>query len=69
MQVSSNTLFEYLMKQSGGLLEVARTASALGVSRPTVHSYPKRVGGMSLCVCNPSGWRQHLQAHSEKVNG
>ncbi len=32
-------LFEYLLKQSGGLLEVTRTASALGISRPTVESY------------------------------
>lgn len=33
------TLFEYLMKQSGGLLEVTRTASALGISRPTVENH------------------------------
>jgi predicted AAA+ superfamily ATPase len=32
-------LFEYLLKQSGGLLEVARTAGALGISRPTVESH------------------------------
>jgi len=34
-----NTLFEYLMKQSGGLLEVTRAASALGISRPTVENH------------------------------
>lgn len=32
-------LFEYVLKQSGGLLETARTASALGVSRPTVENH------------------------------
>lgn len=34
-----NALFEYVMKQSGGLLEVTRTAGALGISRPTVESH------------------------------
>ena len=34
-----NALFEYVLRQSGGQLEVARTASALGVSRPTVESH------------------------------
>lgn len=32
-------LFEYLLKQSGGLLETTRTASALGISRPTVENH------------------------------
>jgi predicted AAA+ superfamily ATPase len=31
-----NTLFEYLLKQSGGQFEITRTAAALGISRPTV---------------------------------
>jgi predicted AAA+ superfamily ATPase len=34
-----NTFFEYLLKQSGGLLEITRTASALGISRPTVENH------------------------------
>jgi hypothetical protein len=34
-----NSLFEYVMKQSGGLLQVARAATALGISRPTVESH------------------------------
>ncbi|KAF0126497.1 MAG: Uncharacterized protein FD189_1374 [Elusimicrobia bacterium] len=34
-----NLLFEYLMRQSGGLLEAAKAASALGISRPTVESH------------------------------
>ncbi len=34
-----NTLFEYVMRQSGGLLELSKTASAVGISRPTVESH------------------------------
>jgi len=34
-----NSLFEFVMKQSGGLLEITRTAGALGISRPTVESH------------------------------
>jgi len=34
-----NALFEYVMKQSGGLLETTRTANALGISRPTVENH------------------------------
>lgn len=34
-----NTLFEYLLRQSGGQLEVTKTAAALGISRPTVESH------------------------------
>jgi predicted AAA+ superfamily ATPase len=34
-----NALFEYLLKQSGGQFEVTRTASALGIARPTVESH------------------------------
>jgi uncharacterized protein len=34
-----NTFFEYLLKQSGGLLELTRTASSLGISRPTVENH------------------------------
>jgi hypothetical protein len=34
-----NALFEYLLRQSGGLLEISRTASDLRISRPTVESY------------------------------
>jgi predicted AAA+ superfamily ATPase len=34
-----NALFEFVMKQSGGMLETTRTASALGISRPTVESH------------------------------
>lgn len=34
-----NSLFEYLLRQSGGQLEVTRTAAALGITRPTVESH------------------------------
>ncbi len=34
-----NALFEYVLRQSGGLFEVTRTATALGVARPTVESH------------------------------
>jgi len=33
------SLFEYVIKQSGGLLETTKTASALGVSRATVDTH------------------------------
>jgi len=34
-----NALLEYLLRQSGGQLEVTRTAAALGITRPTVESH------------------------------
>jgi len=34
-----NALLEYLLRQSGGLLDVTKTASAVGTSRPTVESH------------------------------
>ena len=34
-----NTLFEYLLQQSGGQFEVTKTATALGISRATVESH------------------------------
>lgn len=34
-----NALFEYVLRQSGGLFEVSRTAAALGISRPTVDAH------------------------------
>ncbi|MCI0588246.1 MAG: DUF4143 domain-containing protein [Planctomycetes bacterium] len=34
-----NALLEYLLRQSGGLLERSRAAAALGISRPTVDSH------------------------------
>jgi uncharacterized protein len=34
-----NSLFEYLLKQSGGQFDVTKTATALGITRPTVESH------------------------------
>lgn len=34
-----NALFEYLLRQSSGQLEVTKTAAALGITRPTVESH------------------------------
>jgi len=34
-----NALLEYVMRQSGGQIEVTRTAAALGITRPTVQSH------------------------------
>ncbi len=34
-----NSLFEYLLRQSGGQFEVTKTAAALGITRPTVESH------------------------------
>lgn len=34
-----NALLEYLLRQSGGQFETTRTASALGITRPTVESH------------------------------
>lgn len=34
-----NALFEYVLRQSGGQLEITKTATALGITRPTVESH------------------------------
>lgn len=34
-----NSMFEYVLRQSGGLLETARAARVLGISRPTVENH------------------------------
>lgn len=39
-----NALFEYVLRQSGGQLEVSRTAAALGITRPTVESHLTALG-------------------------
>lgn len=40
-----NALFEYLLRQSGGQFEVTKTATALGITRPTVESH---VGALEI---------------------
>ena len=37
--IALDNLLEYLLRQSGGLLDVTKTASAVGISRPTVESH------------------------------
>jgi len=65
-----NALFEYVMKQSGGLLETTRAANALGVSRATVENHlrameithavtllrPFHGGGQKELVKTPKGY-------------
>lgn len=34
-----NALFDYLLRQSGGLFETAKAASGLGISRPTITAH------------------------------
>ena len=66
-----NTLFEYLLKQSGGLLEVARTARALGVGRPTVESHLRALSiTQAVTVLRPfhGGGRKEL-VKTPKVYG
>ena len=42
-----NALLEYVMRQSGGQMEVTRTATALGITRPTVESHLRALEGTS----------------------
>ena len=65
-----NTLFEYVLRQSGGQLETTKTASALGISRATVESHlqalevtqaltlvrPFHGGGQGEIVRQPKGY-------------
>ena len=49
-----NVLFEYLMKQSGGLFETAKAASALGISRPTIESHLRALEiTQAVCILRP----------------
>jgi hypothetical protein len=38
-----NSLFEYVLRQSGGQLDRTRAAAALGISRPTVESHLRAI--------------------------
>ncbi len=49
-----NSLFEYMMKQSGGLLEISGVARALGISRQTVDSHVRALEAThALTVVRP----------------
>lgn len=39
-----NLLFEYLMRQSGGVFDCSKASSALGISRPTIDSHLSAIG-------------------------
>jgi uncharacterized protein len=58
-----NALFEYIMRQSGGLLEVTKTATALGITRPTVESHLRALeitGALALIRPFHGGGRKEL---------
>jgi hypothetical protein len=58
-----NLLFEYLLKQSGGLFDAAKAASALGISRPTIESHlaaMKITGAMTIVRPFFGGGRMEL---------
>ena len=66
-----NALFEYLLKQSGGVLEITRTASALGISRPTVEGYLRALEAThAMTLVRPfSGGGQKEIVKAPKVYG
>lgn len=56
-------LFEYLMRQSGGLFEASKAASALGISRPTIENHLAAMaatGAMTLVRPFFGGGRKEL---------
>lgn len=58
-----NLLFEYLMRQSGGIFEASKAASALGVSRPTVETHlaaMETTGAMTILRPFFGGGRKEL---------
>lgn len=66
-----NALLEYLLRQSGGAFEVTKTASALGITRPTVESHLQALEithAMSL-VRPFHGGGQHELVKQPKVYG
>ena len=64
-----DALFEYLMRQSGGQFEVTKTASALGITRPTVESHLSALGiTHALTLVRPFyGGGQHEIVKQPKV--
>jgi uncharacterized protein len=66
-----NAVFEYLLRQSGGLFEVSRTATALGITRPTVESHLAALEAMhAMTVVRPfHGGGQNEIVKQPKVYG
>ncbi|MDP2865826.1 MAG: ATP-binding protein [Elusimicrobiota bacterium] len=66
-----NLLFEYLMRQSGGLFEASKASSALGVSRPTVAEHlaaMETTGAMTVVRPFFGGGRKEL-VRTPKIYG
>lgn len=66
-----NTLFEYLLRQSGGQFEVTKTATALGISRPTVESHVRALEiTNAVTLVRPfHGGGQHELVKQPKIYG
>lgn len=66
-----NALFEYLLRQSGGQFEVTKTASALGITRPTVESHLTALEVThAMTIVRPfHGGGQHELVKQPKVYG
>lgn len=64
-----NALFEYLLRQSGGQFEVTKTATALGIARPTVESHVRALGiTQAVTLVRPfHGGGQHEIVKQPKV--
>ena len=66
-----NALFEYLLRQSGGQFELTKTATALGITRPTVESHVRALEiTHAVTVVRPfHGGGQHELVKQPKVYG
>ena len=66
-----NAVFEYLLRQSGGQFEVTKTATALGITRPTVESHLSALEiTHAVTVVRPfHGGGQHELVKQPKVYG
>jgi predicted AAA+ superfamily ATPase len=66
-----NAMLEYLLRQSGGQFEVTKTATALGISRPTVESHLNalEITNAATLVRPFHGGGQHELVKQPKVYG
>jgi hypothetical protein len=66
-----NALFEYLLRQSGGQLGVTKTATALGIARPTVESHVRALEvSHAVTLVRPfHGGGQHELVKQPKIYG
>lgn len=65
------TLFEYVLKQSGGLFEASRASTAIGVSRPTIAAHLQALEAMqAITVVRPFyGHGRHELTKAPKIYG